>query len=154
MRFSGRFEVGAPPQRCLERLRDPSWLSQCLPSLVSFEDRGAEGFRAVFYQDLSGLAQLSGYLSRIRTEMSFRYEDTGPSVVKLVGEGRVVGTKIRLTIVVKVSERGVGSALDWEAEADLGLVQRILGEKLVRQVAENQIQALTLCLGEKLSSPV
>jgi hypothetical protein len=24
----------------------------------------------------------------------------------------------------------------------------------VRQVAENQIQALTLCLGEKLSSPV
>jgi carbon monoxide dehydrogenase subunit G len=153
MRLEGSLEVRSKPSECLRRLRDPSWLSQCLPGLHSFECREPGIFGATFYLDLTQLSQLAGYLTRIRAEMSFRYEDAGNDTVKLLGEGRVVGAKIRLTIAVRVSPSRAGSLLNWQADADLGLVQRLLGESLIRKVAEHQIQRLTQCLSERLSSP-
>ncbi len=154
MRLEGSLEVRSQPTECLRRLREPSWLSQCLPGLQSFEYREPGTFSATFYLDLTQFSQLAGYLTRIRAEMSFRYDDAGNDTIKLTGEGRVVGAKIRLTIAVRISPSPTGSLLNWQAEADLGLVQKLLGESLIRKVAEHQIQRLTQCLSERLSSRV
>lgn len=154
MKFSGSMEVKAPPKETLKRLRDPEWLGKVLPNLSSLEITGEKEFKAVFYLDLGEIAKVTGYLSRIRAHMTFVYEDVEWEGVRLVGSGRVVGSKMGLTIDVRVSPSGDGSLIDWEAEADLGIFQRLLGEEITRRVASRQIELLTNRLREALGTGI
>ncbi|MCS7145216.1 MAG: SRPBCC domain-containing protein [Nitrososphaerota archaeon] len=154
MRFSGSMQVPATPSETLRRLRDPVWLSRILPNLSSFEVTGEREFKAVFYLDLEEIAKVTGYLSRIRANMHFRYEDTGEDSVKVVGSGKVVGARIALSILVKVAPSVNGSVLDWEADTDLGIIQRLLGQEITRRVANRQIELLTSRLREELSTGI
>lgn len=147
MRLEGVLRVGAPPELCLERLRDPSWLRGCLPNLTSLEQTGGGEFRAVFHLDLSEIARVADYLARIRVEMRFTYMDAGPAQVVLRGVGRVVGARVTITISVDVQPAdGGGSLLRWSSDVELGIIERLLGGETVRRVAERQINALTNCL--------
>ncbi len=111
-------------------------------------------FKATFYLDLEEIAKVTGYLSRLRADMRFRYEDEGGNDVKVLGTGRVVGAKIGLTIDVKVTPSERGTLINWSAEADLGIIQRVLGEDTTRKVAKRQIELLTARLREALNTGI
>jgi len=150
LRLMGELRVGAAQGFCLERLRDPLWLGRCLPNLSSLEKISHGEFRAVFYLDLADITGAAGYLSRIRVDMRFTYEDAGPEQVRLKGVGRVLGSRILITVSVRVLTDAGGSVLKWSSEADLGMIQRILGEEVVRKIADRQVEALVTCLGRSL----
>ncbi len=147
-------EVAASPSETLRRLRDPIWLGKLLPNLASLELLGEREFKATFYLDLGEIAKVTGYLSRLRADMRFTYEDEGGSGVRVLGTGRVVGAKIGLKIDVKVTSSGKGALINWSADADLGVIQRLLGENTTRKVANRQIELLTAKLKEALNTGI
>ncbi|GBC70298.1 hypothetical protein HRbin02_00062 [Candidatus Calditenuaceae archaeon HR02] len=152
--MEGSMEVAASPSETLRRLRDPAWLGKCLPNLASLELLGEREFKATFYLDIGELTKVAGYLSRIRADMRFRYEDEGGGGVRVLGTGRVVGAKIGLTIDVKVAQSEKGTQINWSADADLGVIQRLLGEATIRRVAHRQIELLTAKLKDALDSGI
>lgn len=147
-------EVAASPSETLRRLRDPAWLGKCLPNLASLELLGEREFKATFYLDLGEIAKVAGYLSRLRADMRFTYIDEGGGGVRVLGTGRVVGAKISVTIDVKVTPSEKGSLINWSADADLGVIQRLLGEATTRRVADRQIELLTARLEEALDTGI
>ncbi len=154
MRMEGSMEVAARPQETIQKYTAPHWLGRCLPNLFSLKVTGEGEFRATFYIDLGEIAKVTGYLSRVRADMLFKYEDRGEDVVRVSGTGRVVGAKIGLTIDVKVKPSANGTLIDWAADADLGIIQRILGEETTRKVANRQVELLTTRLKEALNTSI
>lgn len=152
MKIEGKLRVSAKPEQCLAKLRDPLWLGKCLPNLSALEKKSDREFRAVFYLDLAEIARVTGYLSRIRVDMRFTYEEATPEEVRLSGTGRVVGTRISITINARVLHDGDDSMLEWMADVDLGIIQRLLGEETVKKIAERQVGLLTNCLRDALST--
>jgi carbon monoxide dehydrogenase subunit G len=154
LEFTGSFTTTAPTETVVKNLADVSFVSQCLPTLGKLEIISPDEFLATFKVDLSEAASKMhlDYLSRITVKMHFKYLEKSDHRILLAGNGRVVGTKLDVTIRLEISEANDQRLVAWTAQVEFGKLLKLFGESLVRDVSRNIIDDLTGCLKSKLAA--
>jgi carbon monoxide dehydrogenase subunit G len=134
MKFEGRYELKAPPDRIWEYIIDPAKIGQCLPGLKSLEIESANKFLAV--------ARVG--VGPIKADFKFRIEITGkePSRrVQLKALGSGSGSSVNLNVAIEIRQVSAGTELDYRSDmiiggAIAGLGQRVLADAATKTVAD------------------
>jgi len=152
--FSGQFSTRTSPEFAAKKLTDVRSISQCLPNLSRLEVVGDDEFFATFKVDLSdvmGKMRLD-YLSRLSVRMHFKYLQKGLDAIVLEGSGRAAGSKLDITLRLKISQGKDESLVAWTAQAEFGALLKLMGDKIIRDVSTTMIDDLTDCLTKLLNS--
>jgi carbon monoxide dehydrogenase subunit G len=152
MEFSGTLTAKATADYIFQRLTDVKWISTCIPNLQRLDVVNDDEFKAVFKLDLAESAKglHLDYLTRITTEMHFKFLKKTRDETVLEGSGRVVGSKMTLRLSFKVNESSGSSVILWQAEVEFGLLLKAFGEELIRKISGDTIGSITDSLSKKL----
>ena len=152
MEFSGTLPVNASADYIFQRLTDINWISACIPNLDRLNVIEGDAFKAVFKLDLSESAKglHLDYLTRITTEMHFKFLKKTLDETVLEGSGRVVGSKLIIRLSFKIREENGASTILWHAEVEFGLLLKAFGEELIRKISADTITSITDNLSKKL----
>ena len=154
MDFSGQFSTRTPTETAAKILTDVHSISQCLPNLGKLEVVSDDEFFATFKVDLSDIAgrMRLDYLSRLSVRMHFKYLEKRIDAIVLEGTGRAAGSKLDITLHLKINQGKDESLVAWTAQAEFGPLLKLLGDKIIRDVSTTMIDGLTDCLTKLLNS--
>jgi len=154
MEFSGSFTTPAPAETVAKNLANVRYVSQCLPTLGKLEVTSPDEFLATFKVDLSEATSKMhlDYLSRLSVRMHFKYLEKSSERIVLAGNGRVVGTKLDVSIQLGINDANKERLVDWTAQVEFGKLMKLFGESLVRDVSKKIIDDLTECIRSKLAT--
>ena len=153
MEFSGTLTAKATADYIFQRLTDVNWISTCIPNLQKLDMITENEFKAVFKLDIAESAKglHLDYLTRITTEMRFKFLKKTRDETVLEGSGRVVGSKMTLRLSFKIHEDSGASTILWRADVEFGLLLKAFGEELIRKISADTIGSITDCLSKKFS---
>lgn len=154
MEFTGQLETQAPVEAVAKNLGNARWISQCLPTLGKLEIVSDNEFLATFKVDLGEAARNMhlDYLSRLTVSMRFKYLKKTEDGIILEGTGRVVGSRLDITLNLSINAANDETLVSWNAQVEFGRLLKLFGEKLVRDISTTTINDLTDCLTTKLAS--
>ena len=145
MRFSDKFTVKAPKQEVWKVVSDLPKVVSCFPNIHKLERLSDEEIKVTFRLDLSGAAdkRLVSYLTRISSRMNVRFAELSPpDELRVRAEGSVAGSKVAVNLAVKLDELPDGSTqVSYDAEAEVGLLARILGAGLIQGLVNRNAEA-------------
>jgi carbon monoxide dehydrogenase subunit G len=152
MEFSGTLPAKASADYIFQRLTDVRWISACIPNLERLDVMEGDEFKAVFKLDLAESAKglHLDYLTRITTEMRFKFLKMERDETVLEGSGRVVGSKMVIRLSFKIREDSAAASILWHADVEFGLLLKAFGEELIRKISADTIGSITDCLSRKL----
>ena len=134
MKFEGVEELAAPREKVWSLVRDPSKLGSALGDVRDLEIVSPTVFRA----------NVKVGVSVIRGTFHFRFEtveETRPSHLVLVAQGKGIGSAVDLRVVVDLSDADGGQCrLAWSATAQVAGALAGIGQRLIDQSAEKTIR--------------
>ena len=134
----------APIQRVFARVTDPDQVLQCLPDLQSTKVRSADDFDAVVRIGVSF----------IRGDFQVRFKVIDKELnshVKILGQGKGLGSTVDMEIVVEMAAREGGrTSMNWSVDAKVGGKIASMGQRLLDSQAERIINQLFDCLRAEL----
>jgi carbon monoxide dehydrogenase subunit G len=150
--ISGVFDVRFDPETALRRLTDVKEVSSCLPNLTELQVFSESEFTASFKLDVSRYAKevSVGELARLTARMRFRFLRRDLEAVVLEGNGRVMGSGIKITLDFNISPESPGSRVKWKASLDLGLILRLLGSNIVEKASREMAREVVECISSKM----
>lgn len=145
MELNGGFEVKATPGIVWQLISDPNNFSKFLPGVNSISVEGKK-FQAMFTIDLkkyTGKFLGASYISNANIKFSGMIEEKVPKSSLLVtGEGKSIGVRFKIRILINMSPNASGTNIHWEASVDTGGFAKVFGENLVRKAAESSIREI------------
>lgn len=153
MIIEDEFQIESSPEHVFTKLTDITSVIECIPNVSRYEITSKDEFIITFKVDLSRiLGKLSiGYLSQLTVKMKFKFEYPGDNEVYLNGVGRGAGVNIKVRIFFKVLPLNNNSKVIYRAELEAGLLERIFGEMILKEIADGVADELITCIRNKLA---
>ncbi len=146
MKVQGRYDVDSPRDSVWRGLLSPETLAGCIPGCEAFEETGPNRYRVVMKVGVGAVrGTYSGevWLSEIDEPSSFK--------MTVAAQGR--GGSVRGEGLLSLAERGAGTALTAEGDAQVtGVVARV-GQRLLGGVSKTLMDRFFGCLKGKLEGP-
>ncbi len=125
-------------------LKDPSAFSKCIPNLESLEIKSPDEFVAKFKVEVPEEMGVT-YLKNIGIKMNFTMSSNN-NIVTMHGEGRSMGLKVKIDITIEVIEQEGYSLMNWKAQVDIGMLERMLGKENINKFSNDIISKLLTCV--------
>lgn len=135
MNFEGTEHLDLPRDEVWARLSDPRSLGEALPAVESVEIGGVDSFEATF-RPTTGLGTT---LMKVAFEVAERDE---PSRLVVSGHGGAAEYAVRLRAAFELAEAEGGTDVRWTLELHLHGVLRSLTQRVIEQVARQQVAAV------------
>ena len=135
MNFEGTERLDLPPAEAWAKLSDPQSLGEALPAVESVEVGGEDNFEATF-RPTTGLGSTP---MKVAFEVTERDE---PSRLVVTGHGGAAEYAVRLRAAFELAEADGGTDVRWSLELHLHGVLRSLTQRVIEQVARQQVAAV------------
>jgi carbon monoxide dehydrogenase subunit G len=135
MNLEGTEHLDLAPAEAWAKLSDPRSLGEALPAVESVEVSGGDDFEATF-RPTTGLGST---LMKVAFEVAER-EDPARLVVS--GHGGGAEYAVRLRAAFELAEASGGTDVRWTLELHLHGVLRSLTQRVIGQVARQQVAAV------------
>ena len=135
MRLEGSEHLALAPPEVWAKLSDPRSLGEALQAVESVEVGGGDGFEATF-RPTTGLGATP---MKVAFEVAEREE---PSRLVVTGHGGAAEYAVRLRAAIELAEAGGGTDVSWTLELHLYGVLRSLTQRVIEQLARQQVAAL------------
>ena len=145
MKIGGTTRIELAPAQAWERLSDPQALGEALPAVERVEVAGDGGFEAGF-RPLTGLGT---------TPMTVEFrtlESEAPRRLAIAGSGTGTDFALRLRADLELSPAGEGTDVEWSLELHLHGVLHSLTQRVIEQVASQQVAAVLAAVGAPTAS--
>lgn len=143
MKFEGNFSVSVPMSVVEDYFKDISEVIKCLPHMEEYKIEGNK-ISAIFKIDIreAGIPHMSTIT--ISYNASYQYLN---NIIKVEGDGKAAGIKVKISILLEVTQKDNEiTDIKWTADIDLGILTKILGEKLLKSIADKNIEIITNCI--------
>lgn len=148
MEFKGDLVSSKSFSDTLAILRDFSSIVQCLPGLEAYDENGEE-YSCKIRLDVSQMH--NSYLSTLSGRIKAKYESSQDNEIVVNASGRIAGSSLKILIKLIPSLQADSVKVSWSAEVDFGILIRLMGEKSISAVAEDNIESILDCVGKRLS---
>jgi carbon monoxide dehydrogenase subunit G len=148
--LNGERHVGHAKDKVLAFLSDPSQFSSCLGNAEDLRVEQNGDFKARFKIAVPKKFGVS-YLGNVSATMSFRLSK-GPDTVEWEGSGRAVGIKLAIVLRLAARDEDAGTQLSWHASLNAGMVERLLGDQNLREMASDMATQILECVSTKVAS--
>lgn len=147
MEFKGSFRVDTTESEAKRYFQDISKVVKCLPYLEEFKINNND-IESTFKIDIrdAGIPHMSTLTVNYNAKVI--YTENG---IMVQGVGKSAGVKIKINITLNVIGKDKGSEIEWNAIIDLGLLAKLLGEKLIESIATKNIKLITSCISKNLN---
>lgn len=135
MNFAGSERMALSPSEAWAKLSDPRSLGESLPAVESVEVGGEDSFEATF-RPLTGLGATPMNVSFAVSERQ------QPSRLVVTGEGGAAEYAMRLRAALELAAVNGGTDVHWTLELHLHGVLRSLTQRVIEQVAQQQVAAV------------
>ena len=135
MNLEGSEHLDLAPAQAWARLSDPRSLGAALPAVESVAVGGEDGFEATF-RPTTGLG------STLMTVAFAVTEREEPSRLVVTGNGGGAEFALRLRAAFELAEAEGGTDVDWSLELHLHGALRSLTQRVIEQVARQQVVAV------------
>jgi carbon monoxide dehydrogenase subunit G len=135
MNFEGSEHLDLPRDEVWAKLSDPRSLGAALPAVESVEVDGDDGFEATFRAETG--------LGATPMKVAFAVaEREAPARLVVSGHGGAAEYAVRLRAAFELAEASGGSDVRWTLELHLHGVLRSLTQRVIEQVARQQVAAV------------
>jgi hypothetical protein len=131
----GERHVGHAKDEVLAFLSDPNRFSSCVGNAEDLHVEQNGDFKAKFKIAVPKKFGVS-YLENVGATMSFRLSK-GPDSVEWEGSGRAVGVKLAIVLRLDTRDEDKGTQLAWHASLNAGMIERMLGDQNLREMASD-----------------
>jgi len=142
--LSGERHLDQAKAKVLAFLSDPNLFSSCLGNTEDLHVEQNGDFRAKFKIAIPKKFGVS-YLENVSATMSFKLSK-GPEVVEWEGSGRTVGIKLTIVLRLDVRDEDAGTHLSWYASMNAAMIERLLGEQNLREIASDIATPILECI--------
>ena len=148
--LSGERHLDQAKAKVLAFLSDPNLFSSCLGNTEDLHVEQNGDFRAKFKIAVPKKFGVS-YLENVSATMSFKLSK-GPDAVEWEGSGRTVGVKLTIVLRLDVRDEDTGTHLSWNASMDAAMIERLLGEQNLREIASDIATPILECISTGIGS--
>jgi len=145
MKFSGSERLQEAPAEVWAKLSDPRALAEALPEVEGVEV-GGESFEASF-QPVTGLGATP---MKVAFTVAEREE---PKRLVVTGHGGAAEYAVRLRAGFELSEADGGTQVDWTLELHIYGVLRSLTQRVIENLAQQQVGAVLASVSSPASVP-
>ncbi|MEM0122227.1 MAG: SRPBCC domain-containing protein [Saccharolobus sp.] len=146
MRFEGEFSSKKPLNEVKQFLLDASQFTKCLPGIQSYESTN-DTFKAYFKLDVSQMK--IPYMSTLSANINAKISGN-ENEIRISGNGRSAGVGIKFSIIMRLESAKDKTIVNWLAELDLGMLAKLIGNDVIRNIINNNINYIMNCMSEKL----
>jgi carbon monoxide dehydrogenase subunit G len=148
--LSGERHVGHAKDKVLAFLSDPNLFSSCLGNTEDLRVEQNGDFKAKFKIAVPKKFGVS-YLENVTATMSFRLSK-GPEMVEWEGSGRAVGVKLTIMLRLGARDEDAGTQLSWHASVNASMIERLLGDQSLREIASDMATEILECVSARIRS--
>ncbi|MGR6916409.1 SRPBCC family protein [[Actinomadura] parvosata] len=146
MKLAGSAEIGADRQRVWAALRDPAVLVRTLPGCERLEETGPDTYRMTIN---AGVGSIKGvYQGEVALS-----DPLEPESFTLKARGQGAPGTVDATVLVRLSEDGGGTRVDYEAEAVVGGMIGGVGQRMLGSVAKRTAGEFFAAVEQHLTAP-
>ncbi|AQZ60378.1 Carbon monoxide oxidation accessory protein CoxG [[Actinomadura] parvosata subsp. kistnae] len=146
MKLAGSAEIGADRQRVWAALRDPAVLVRTLPGCERLEETGPDTYRMTIN---AGVGSIKGvYQGEVALS-----DPLEPESFTLKARGQGAPGTVDATVLVRLSEAGAGTRVDYEAEAVVGGMIGGVGQRMLGSVAKRTAGEFFSAVEQHLTAP-
>jgi len=145
--LSGETRLARGKSEVLEFLSDPKSFAPCVGTIENLQAGENGDFTAKFK---IGVPKKYGipYLETVSTTMSFKRERDGDTV-EWQGAGRTLGTKLTIVLRLILTDEDSQTHLRWQATLKADMIERLFGEKNLREIATELATQILDCISSK-----
>jgi carbon monoxide dehydrogenase subunit G len=148
--LNGERHVDNAKDKVLAFLSDPNLFSSCLGNAEDLRVEQDGSFKAKFKIAVPKKLIVS-YLENVSSTMSFRLSK-GPDTVEWEGSGRTVGVKLTIVLRLDARDEDAGTHLSWHASMNAGMIERLLGDRNLREIASDMATQILECVSTRIKS--
>jgi uncharacterized protein len=143
MTLAGTYTLAAPRDRVWQLLMDPKAIASCVPGCDEFEPIGADKYRVRL---TAGVAAISGTFEGTVTLA----DQVAPESYRLQMEGSGAPGFVNGDAVMRLREDGTSTAVDVEANVEVGGTIARVGQRLLGSVSKMMLDRFFACMGGKI----
>jgi hypothetical protein len=148
--LNGERHVGHAKDKVLAFLSNPNLFSSCLGNAEDLRVEQNGDFKARFKIAVPKKFGIS-YLENVSATMNFRLSK-GPDTVEWEGSGRAVGVKLSIMLRLDARDEDAGTQLSWNASVNAGMIERLLGDQNLREIASDMATQILECVSTRIRS--
>jgi carbon monoxide dehydrogenase subunit G len=143
VKVSGERAFSEPRADVWRVLNDPASMAKMIPGVESFDIQDDKHWRANVKIPL-GLGGL-----RLTMDME-KTEEREPEFAQLAIKGNGVGAILSMTTAFSLSDKGDGTAMDWEADVRIAGPVGSMGQRVLQPIVNQQVQHVLNALDEQV----
>jgi carbon monoxide dehydrogenase subunit G len=148
--LNGERHVSHAKDKVLAFLSDPNLFSSCLGNTEDLRVEQNGDFKAKFKIAVPKKFGVS-YLENVTATMGFMLSK-GPDSVQWEGSGRAVGVKLTIVLRLDARDEDGGTRLSWHASLNAAMVERMLGDQNLKEIASGLAAQILDCVSAEIGS--
>lgn len=145
MIVKGTKELPAPRETVWSVINEPSEMAKLMPGVESFEVADDRHWTANVKVPLG----LGGLKMTINFE---RLEEREPEFATMRAKGQGVGALMDMTTSFTLSDAGVGTSMDWEADVKIAGPVGAMGQRVLQPIVNQQVSQVLAALEKRVSA--
>ena len=143
MKLQGNYQFQAPPERLWDALLDPKVVKECIPGVKSFTPLSPDSYKVE-------VALRVGIVSATYSGTMELKDKVHPSSYRMIVRGSGVRTNVSADGRIALVAKGDGTTLSFNGDVQVTGVLARAGQRLMTNVAQQQIGRFFKCLGSKI----
>ena len=143
MKLQGNYQFHTSPERLWDALLDPKVVKECIPGVKSFTPLSPDSYKVE-------VALRVGIVSASYTGTMEIADKAYPHSYRMIVRGSGVQTNLSAEGEIALSEKDGGTTLSFNGDVQVTGVLARAGQRLMTNVAQQQIGRFFKCLGSKV----
>lgn len=143
MKLQGNYQFQAPPERLWDALLDPEVVKECIPGVKSFTPLSPDSYKVE-------VALRVGIVSATYNGTMEIADKAPPHSYRMRVRGSGVRTNLSAEGEIALREKDGGTILSFNGDVQVTGVLARAGQRLMTNVAQQQIGRFFKCLGSKI----